>query len=135
MIMSAASRRWGLRSARLAVAGVWAYEGLWCKLLGRDADQRRIVALVPGVGELHVPLALAAIGAAETALAAWVLAGRARRAAATAQTVAVVVMNTGGLGWARAQVPHPGRLLAQTAVFVTLVWIAAEEHRWVVTST
>src|SRR6266545_3954905 len=99
--------RWviGTRSAvlaRLAVGGVWAYQGVWCKLLGRDAAQRRIVAGLPGRG---------------------------RRCAAAVQTVAVAAMNAAGLRLARAEVPRPWRLLARNAAFLALAWAAAGDAR------
>jgi hypothetical protein len=126
--------RWviGTRSAvlaRLAVGGVWAYQGVWCKLLGRDAAQRRIVAGLPGVGPARSRAALAAVGAGEAALAAWVVAGRGRRCAAAVQTVAVAAMNAAGLRLARAEVPRPWRLLARNAAFLALAWAAAGDAR------
>lgn len=62
--------------ARAAVAAVWLYEGLWCKILGGDADQQAIVAAVPQLPPALAASAVTAIGVAEVAVAAWVLTGR-----------------------------------------------------------
>ena len=35
---------------RVAVAGVWIYEGLWCKILGRAPNELRVVQAVPRYG-------------------------------------------------------------------------------------
>ena len=37
---------------RIAVAGVWIYEGLWCKILGRSENELRIVQAVPRYGKV-----------------------------------------------------------------------------------
>jgi hypothetical protein len=38
----------GVRAAaRVVLAAVWLYEGLWCKILRRRPDQRAIVAATP----------------------------------------------------------------------------------------
>jgi hypothetical protein len=116
-------------TARIAVAAVWAHQGVWAKLLGRDPRQRSILAAVPGVGPGRAGAALVALGLAETALAAWILTGRAGRVTALAQTAAVVALNAAGLRWGGADVPRPGRLLARNAGFLTLAWLAADDGR------
>jgi AbrB family looped-hinge helix DNA binding protein len=40
---------------RLAVALVWLYQGLWCKVLGRCPGHRAIVEAVPGLPRTHDP--------------------------------------------------------------------------------
>ncbi len=115
----------GVVLARLVVGGYWAYQGAWCKLLGRAAVQRRIVAGLPGVGPARSGAVLAAVGAAEVAMAAWVVAGRGRRLAAVVQTVAVAGLDATALVLARAEVRRPARLLARNAAFLALAWVAA----------
>ena len=41
---------------RSAVAGVWIYEGLWCKLLGREPRQVQVVEAVPVFGPRFGPI-------------------------------------------------------------------------------
>jgi uncharacterized membrane protein YphA (DoxX/SURF4 family) len=120
-----------MRAARLAVAAVWCYEGLWCKVLRPDAGQRSIVAAVPGLPVAWAPAALAGIGVLETAIGGWVLSGAQPRRAAWAQTGLLVAVNAGGLLFARSRIPAPGRMLTQNAVLLTLAWLLAEQpaHR------
>lgn len=49
---------------RLALALVWFYEGLWCKLLGRMPHQEGIVEQVPFLGPCVCRLFLAGLGLA-----------------------------------------------------------------------
>jgi uncharacterized membrane protein YphA (DoxX/SURF4 family) len=118
-------------AARTAVASVWLYEGLWCKLLAADAGQRAIVASAPAIGGA-AGFALAAIGVAETALAGWVLSGRARRLAAVVQTALLVVFNAGGLLFGAGRISEPGRMLTANAALLAAAWLlargAAQEH-------
>jgi hypothetical protein len=110
---------------RLAVALVWLYQGLWCKLVSADLDQAAILRGVPFLGEQHAPLALRAIGALETALALWVITGWRPFTAALAQTLLLVAMNGGGLLWSGEHIAHPGAMLTQNFAFLTLAWIVA----------
>ena len=109
---------------RLPLAAVWLYQGLWCKLLGRSARHRRIVASVPG---LPSSLLLPAIGAAECALAAWILSGFRPRGAAVAQTAVLTAMNAWGLLGAADEIPDRAGMVLQNAAFLALAWVAAEE--------
>lgn len=109
--------------ARAAVAAVWLYEGLWCKVLGGDADQHAIVAAVPLLPATVVTAALVTIGLAETALAAWVLTGRRATAAAVVQTVLLIGFNAGGLLFAADRITDPGRMLTANAALLALVWL------------
>jgi uncharacterized membrane protein YphA (DoxX/SURF4 family) len=113
-------------AARTAVASVWLYEGLWCKLLAADAGQRAIVGGVPGIGDA-AGFALAAIGVAETALAGWVLSGRARRPAAVVQTGMLVVFNAGGLLFGADRISEPGRMLTANAALLAAAWLLARD--------
>ncbi|MEV4135752.1 DoxX-like family protein [Dactylosporangium sp. NPDC049742] len=108
-------------AARAAVAAVWLYEGLWCKLLHGDPDQEKIVAAAPLLG----PAALTGIGLVEVALAAWVLTGRWPRAAAATQTVLLVAFNAGGLLFAGDHIADAGRMLTSNAALLALAWLLA----------
>jgi hypothetical protein len=111
-------------AGRLAVAGVWAYEGLVCKILGGAADQREIVSGV--LPRRAVRPALAALGCAELALAGWVLSGKRPKLAAAVQTGVVAALNTGGLLFGSQAIPDPGRLLTQNAALVALAWAVTD---------
>ena len=121
--------QFGRRLPAAAVAGVWLYHGLWCKLLGGCPEQLRIVEKVPGLPRGLAKPTLLALGAVEVAFAGWVISARRPRAAAVAQTAAIAAMNGGGLAWAREHVPHPRALVAENAAFLLLLWWAAESDR------
>ncbi len=110
---------------RLAVALVWLYQGLWCKMLGRCPGHRAIVEALPGLDERAGAVALAALGTIEIGLALWVLSAWRPRLAAAAQTLLLVVMNGGGLLWGREHIADPGAMITQNLAFLTLVWLVA----------
>ncbi|MGW2250737.1 DoxX-like family protein [Kitasatospora sp. NPDC001660] len=113
-----------------AVALMWGYEGLWCKVWPGRADQRAIVEGVPLLPAGAVTPLLLAIGLAELALGAWVLSGYRPRVAAVVQTVLVVGFNTGGLLFGADRIPEPGRLVVQDLAFLALIWaVATARHR------
>jgi hypothetical protein len=114
---------------RVAVAAVWAYEGLWCKVLGGDPAQRRILGAVPFLPERGAAVAAVTIGVAESVLACWVLSGWAARRCAVAQTVVLVGFNAGGLVFAREQIADPARMLLDNAVLLATVWLLATPAR------
>lgn len=120
-------RQFGRRFAAAAVAGVWLYHGLWCKLLGGCPEQADIVAAVPGLRGERGRTVLLGIGVVETALAVWVLTGRRPREAAAIGTALVAGMNAGGLTFGRRHIPAPKRLVAENLTFIALAWLAAEE--------
>jgi hypothetical protein len=110
---------------RLAVGGVWLYEGLWCKLLRRERRQFEIVAAVPYFGPRRGALFLSALGAAEVVLAAWAFSGFEQLACAIAQTLLLVTLNANGLIWARRIIHDPGGMVVKNFAFLVLVWVAA----------
>jgi len=115
-----------IMAARLAVAAVWLYEGLWCKVLGGAPGQRDIIDAVPVLPAGLVTAALLALGLLETAVAGWVLSGRRTRAAAVTQTVLLVALNAGGLCFAAGQIADAGRMLTANAVLLALAWLIAD---------
>ncbi len=112
--------------ARGAIALVWLYHGLWCKVLGRCPEQAAIVAAVPFLEGALGLWVVRGLGLGEAALAAWVLSGRAPRLAAAVQTVLLVAMNGGGLLWGRAHIAHPAAMIVQNLAFLALVWLVAD---------
>ena len=110
---------------RTAIALVWLYQGLWCKLLRRERRHQNIIGTVPFLDGTQARQALAALGALECVLAVWVLSGFRAREAALIQTLLLVCMNVAGVRWARNQIPDPMGMLLQNFVFLILAWAAA----------
>lgn len=113
---------WLIRSA---VATVWFYEGVWCKLLCRDPRQLEVVGAVPFIRPRIGKLFLWTLGAVETALAVWVLIGAAPLLCATVQTVLLVTLNANGLLFARHVIHDPGEMVVKNVAFLVLAWVAA----------
>jgi hypothetical protein len=109
---------------RLAIALVWLYQGLWCKLLGRVPRHQQILERASLLG-LAAHRALLALGGLECLLAVWVLSGLKPQSAAIAETALLLSMNAGGLLWARQLIPDPVQMLLNNFVFVLLAWGAA----------
>ena len=110
---------------RAAVAAVWLYEGLWCKLLRGDPNQLRVVAAVPRVGPRIGAPFLMALGVGEVALGAWALSGIAPLACAVTQTLLLAVLNLNGLLWARRLIHDPAGMVVKNFAFLLLAWISA----------
>ena len=117
---------------RAAVAAVWLYEGLWCKLLGGDPRQLMIVEAVPRYGPRVGALFLKALGVVEVALAVWALSGVAAVPAAVMQTALLVTLNANGILWSRHLIQDPGGMVVKNVAFLVLVWVAASlpPGRW-----
>jgi hypothetical protein len=120
-------RNFGRRFAAAAVAGVWLYHGVWCKLLGRCPEQLDVVAAVPWLRGRRAQPVLLGVGVVETALAAWVVSGRRPRGAAALGTALVAGMNAGGFAFGRRHIPAPKTMVAENLAFLALAWLAAEE--------
>jgi len=110
---------------QLAVAAVWVYEGLWCKLLGGERHQEQVVAAVPFLGPRVGALFLKALGVVEVGMALWVLSGAAPLACAVAQTVLLVTLNANGILWARHLIHDPAGMLVKNFAFLLLAWVGA----------
>jgi len=110
---------------RAAVAGVWLYEGLWCKLLGREARQLQIVESVPTLRARMGALFLKGLGAVELLIALWILTGVAPLACAVAQTLLLVSLNANGILWARHLIHDPAGMVVKNFAFLVLAWVAA----------
>ena len=110
---------------RLAVAAVWLYEGLWCKLLGREPRQLQIVQSVPRLGPIAGATFLKLLGAVETVVALWALSGIAPFWCAIVQTALLVTLNVNGILWARKLIHDPGGMLVKNFAFLVLAWVSA----------
>jgi uncharacterized membrane protein YphA (DoxX/SURF4 family) len=114
----------------VAVAAVWLYEGLWCKLLNGEPRQVQVVEAVPRHGpRLGVPF-LKSLGIVEIGLAIWVLSGITPLLCALAQTVLLVALNVGGLLWARHIIHDPGGMVVKNFAFLVLAWVSANLPAW-----
>jgi len=110
---------------KLAVAVVWLYEGLWCKVLGGSRHELEVVQAAPLLSPSLAALFLRGLGVFECALAAWVLTGWQPLWAAVLQTVCLVSLNTAGITWSRHLIPDPPGMLVKNFAFLILVWVAA----------
>lgn len=114
---------------RCAIALVWLYEGLWCKVLGRMPSQQEVVEAVPFLGSTSAPHVLRVLGLVECGLAVWVLSGWEPVWAAAAQTALLLTMNANGLIFARRLIHDPAGMVVKNAAFVVLMWVAAAQGR------
>jgi hypothetical protein len=114
--------------ARVVVALVWFYEGLWCKLLAGCPSHAAIVRSLPPPVARFADALLIALGAAEVALGLWILTGWEARVAFWAQALLLVLMNGGGLIWGRAAIEDPASLVIHNAVLLALAWIIADDR-------
>jgi DoxX-like family len=128
---SAMARRWPAVRLPLTwlLGAVWLYQGAWAKVAGAHPVHTEIVASVPLVGPGRARPATVALGLAESAMTAWVVSRRSRRAAAVAQTALIVSMNAGGWWFARDRLDHPRRLWLRNALLVAAIWTAASGGR------
>jgi DoxX-like family len=110
---------------RLSVAAVWLYEGLWCKLLGREPRQRQVVGAMPYLTPRAGAIFLKLLGALEVAMALWALSGLAPILCAAAQTLLLVTLNVNGLLWARRIIHDPPGMVIKNFAFLVLVWVSA----------
>jgi len=114
----------------VAVAAVWFYEGLWCKLLNGQPRQVRVVRAIPLYGPLVATKLLKLLGVVETAIGVWILTGIAPILCAVAQTALLVTMNFCGLIWARRLIDDPAGMVVKNFAFLVLVWVSASLPAW-----
>jgi hypothetical protein len=108
-----------------AIAAVWLYEGLWCKLLRGEPREFEVVKAVPRYGpRFGVPF-LMMLGVVEVTLALWVLSGVAPFLCVLAQTVLLVSLNASGLVWAWDVIHDPRGMIVKNFAFLVLAWVAA----------
>ena len=89
-----------------AVAAVWLYEGLWCKVLARSPHEFEVVEQVPFLARSTSHALLRLLGVLEALLGAWVLSGWQPVAAALVQTGLLIGLNASGIYFSAR--PHPG---------------------------
>jgi hypothetical protein len=108
-----------------AVAAVWLYEGLWCKLLRGEPREFEVVKAVPRYGpRFGVPF-LMTLGVVEVTVALWVLSGIAPFLCVLTQTVLLVSLNASGLLWAWDVIHDPRGMIVKNFAFLVLAWVAA----------
>ena len=110
-----------------AVAAVWFYEGLWCKLLGRQSRQLDVVEAVPRFGKAIGRSFLKTLGVVEVCLGIWVISGVSAGLSAIAQTLLLVTLNTCGILWARKLIHDPGGMVVKNTAFLILAWVDAAQ--------
>jgi len=114
---------------RLAVAAVWLYEGLWCKLLGGDPNQLEVVKAAP-FGQRIGRAFLFALGFVEVAIGLWTLSGVLPVWCALLQTALLVGLNTSGLIFSRRLIHDPPGMVVKNFALLVLAWVAASLPRW-----
>ena len=119
-----------LWAVHVAVAAVWFYEGLWCKLFNGEPNQVRVIEAVPGYGPQLGARLLKLLGVAEGAIGIWVLIGVAPILCAIVQTVLLVTLNGCGLLWARHLIHDPAGMVIKNFAFLVLVWVSASFPAW-----
>jgi uncharacterized membrane protein YphA (DoxX/SURF4 family) len=108
-----------------AVAAVWLYEGLWCKVLARSPHEFEVVAQVPFLAPSTSHALLRLLGVLEALLGAWVLTGWQPVAAALVQTGLLIGLNTSGIYFSRDRIPDPAGMVVKNAAFLVLAWATA----------
>ncbi|HEU5458518.1 MAG TPA: DoxX-like family protein [Terracidiphilus sp.] len=109
---------------RSAIAAVWLYEGLWCKVLGRLPSQLEVVSAVPRIGVRFGLAFLKTLGVLEALIAVWAFSGIAPAACAVTQVVLLIALNGNGLLWARHRIHDPAGMVIKNLAFLVLVWIS-----------
>lgn len=106
-----------------ATAAVWLLFGMWFKVFGMVPRHRQIVATV--VGEAGAGPVTVLIGAAEIAMALWILSGFYPRVCAALQSIAIVTMNALELSLARDLLLAPILMICANTLFLLVVWYCA----------
>ena len=123
--MSAAAAMPPLWLLQAAVAAVWLYEGLWCKVLARSPHEFEVVEQVPFLAPSTSHALLRLLGVLEALLGAWVLSGWQPVAAALVQTGLLIGLNTSGIYFSRDRIPDPAGMVVKNAAFLVLAWVTA----------
>ena len=108
-----------------AVAAVWLYEGLWCKVLARSPHEFEVVEQVPFLARSTSHALLRLLGVLEALLGAWVLSGWQPVAAALVQTGLLIGLNASGIYFSRDRTPAPAGMVVKIAAFLVLAWVTA----------
>jgi DoxX-like family len=108
-----------------AVAAVWLYEGLWCKLFARGPGQLEVVQAVPILSAHWGRRFLLTLGTVEVGIGLWVLSGWLPGLCALTQTLLLVSLNSGGILWARHRIHDPAGMVLKNLALLTLAWVGA----------
>ncbi len=100
-----------LLAVRCVMAAVWFYNGLWLKLIARDAHHLEIVSAVVAGTRVPPVVGLSVIGGGETLLALGVLSGLWPRFVNGFQIGLLVVMNVCGIIFGGGAIERPVGLL------------------------
>ncbi len=114
----------------VAVAAVWLYEGLWCKLLNGEPHQAQVVEVVPRYGQKIGVAFLKSLGVVEVGLAIWILSGMAPLVCVFVQTALLMALNACGLLWARHIIHDPAGMVVKNIAFLVLAWVSASLPVW-----
>jgi len=114
----------------VAVAAVWFYEGLWCKLLNGEPNQVRIAEQMPRCGPRGASGLLKALGVVEVTVGLWVLTGIAPFLCAAVQSALLIALNGCGVLWARHLIHDPAGMVVKNFAFLVLVWVSASFPTW-----
>lgn len=111
--------------ARLALAIVWLYNGLWLKVIATDAHHLAIVTAL-GIEPYISPLfILKAIGCCETLLAAGILSGLLFRFVSYFQIFILLLMNTLGIMFGSGTIQNPaGLIVSNLPTLICCLFIA-----------
>jgi hypothetical protein len=123
--VSAAAAMPPLWLLQAAVAAVWLYEGLWCKVLARSPHEFEVVAQVPFLAPSTSHALLRLLGVLEALIGAWVLIGWQPVAAALVQTGLLIGLNASGIYFSRDRIPDPAGMVVKNAAFLVLAWATA----------
>jgi hypothetical protein len=108
-----------------AVAAVWLYEGLWCKVLARSRHEFEVVEQVPFLARATSHALLRLLGVLETALGVWVLTAWQPIGAAAVQTALLIGLNSAGIHFSRHRIPDPAGMVVKNSAFLVLAWVTA----------
>jgi uncharacterized membrane protein YphA (DoxX/SURF4 family) len=114
---------------RFAVASVWIYEGLWCKLMTKSSHELEVIATMPYFDPTGFANALKMLGLVELGIAIWIMSGVAPLACALVQTALLFGLNTNGLLFARQVIHEPLGMIVRNFSFLVLVWVLASVDR------
>jgi uncharacterized membrane protein YphA (DoxX/SURF4 family) len=118
---------WLLLAAQGLMGAVWIFHGLYSKLLNGIPRHRQIVARI--LGERHARLATAVIGIGEIIMGLWALSGWERVLCASAQTAALVAMNTIEIAMAADLLISAVGMVLLNGTFLTVIWTWALAER------
>ena len=115
---------------RCAVAAVWLYEGLWCKLLGREAPPGAGRRGGPAAGPARRPaLPQSARPGRDGAGRVGAVGRRARACAPSPRPSCSSSLNANGLLWARHIIHDPGGMVVKNVSFLLLAWVGGGDER------